>query len=49
MVGLYRDSSVAQSVPGRCGQDYVVMGGRRGQSVWSGELQWRHLAEEAKE
>lgn len=49
MVGLCRDSAVAQSLPGRRGQDCVVMGGRRGQSVWSGELRWRHLAEEAKE
>lgn len=49
VVGLCRDSAAVQSVPGRRGQDCVVMGDSRGQSVRSGELRWRHLADVAEE
>ena len=49
VVRLCRDSAAAQSVPGRRGQDCMVMRGRRGQSLQSGELRWRHLVEVAEE
>ena len=49
VVGLCRDSAAAPSVPGRPGQDCMVMGDRRGRSVPSGELWWRHLAEVAEQ
>lgn len=49
MVRLCRDSAAAQSLPGRRAQDCMVMRGRRGQSVRSGELRWRHLVDVAEE